>query len=180
MNNALIQALPGPALAGGQGAAELAARGEKGLPWRCCQGLPGCKASSVLSLDIRSRSVCLKAEFLPCYSNLLEERIRPLWIEHLIAGHDCDKVLCVRQIDDVVGPTWNHVNSFNLVSRYFKLYSLTGIDVSFLNQAVTLDNNEKLSFAVMPVITLSVLNLKSAFKASKETSTACKPQLLSL
>ena len=65
MNYAQIQAMPGPALAGGQGAAELAAHGKKGLPWRCCQGLPGCRtrpSPSVLSLDHAPAPSYLKAQ----------------------------------------------------------------------------------------------------------------------
>ena len=63
-----------PSLAGWQGAAQIAAHNKQGLPCHFCQGLPGCRASSVLSLDIRSRSFMLESylfnrnRFLPGYS----------------------------------------------------------------------------------------------------------------
>lgn len=71
-------------LAGWQGAAQRAARGKQGVPCHFFQGLPGCYASSVLSLDIRSRSGYLGAESEYRHSNFLEECIRPLEIEDLI------------------------------------------------------------------------------------------------
>ena len=43
-------------------------------------------------------------------SHLLVERIRSLWVEYLIAGHDRHKVLCLGKIDDVVSPSRNLVD----------------------------------------------------------------------
>ena len=38
-----------------------------------------------------------------------------VWIKHLIAGHHCDQILCVRQVDNFMRPSWNHINRFNAI-----------------------------------------------------------------
>ena len=47
--------------------------------------------------------------------HLLKKCIRLLRIKHLIAGHHCDQILCVRQVDNFMRPSWNHINRFNAI-----------------------------------------------------------------
>ena len=73
-------------------------------------------------------------------------------IEDLVAGHDGYKVFRVGQVDDVVGPAGNHVDSFYLVAGDFEFNGFSGVDVALLDQGMALDDDEKLPFAVVPVL----------------------------
>ena len=74
-------------------------------------------------------------------------------IKQLIRPHEGDEVLGVTQIDDIVRPTGNHVDGFDLVARYLKADLLICVDVSLLNQRATADDDEELPLRVMPVLT---------------------------
>ena len=89
-----------------------------------------------------------------CLSDRLKKCIRPLRIEHLIAGHYRYQVLRLRQINDVMRPTGNHVHGFDFVAGDFEFYRFAGVDVALLDQAVALDHDEKLPLAVVPVLAL--------------------------
>lgn len=75
-------------------------------------------------------------------------------VENLVAGHHRHQILRFRKIDDVVGPTRNHVNSLNLVPGNLKLHRFSGVDVPFLNQTVTSNHDEQLPLGVVPVLPL--------------------------
>ena len=90
---------------------------------------------------------------LPRISNFFKKRIRLLRIEHLIASHDRHQILCVRKIDDVVRPAWDHVNCFDLIPAYFEFNHLSGVNITLLNQAVTVNDNKLLPFGVVPMLT---------------------------
>ena len=49
-------------------------------------------------------------------------------------------------------PAGDHVDSFDPVSAHFEGNLLSGVDVSLLDQAVTMNNNELLPLAVVPVL----------------------------
>ena len=75
-------------------------------------------------------------------------------VKDLVTGHHRHKILRFRQIDDVVGPAGNHVDSLDLVPGNLKLHRFAGVDVSLLNQTVTSDHNEQLPLGVVPVLPL--------------------------
>ena len=51
----------------------------------------------------------------------LEESVRVVRVEDLVASHHGYQIFRFRQIDDVVGPAGNHVNRLNFVPGNFKL-----------------------------------------------------------
>ena len=53
-----------------------------------------------------------------------------------------------------MGPAWNHVDRFYLVAGDLEFDCLAGVDVTLLNEAVALDDDELLPLAVMPVLAL--------------------------
>ena len=63
----------------------------------------------------------------------LEKGVRVVRVKDLVTGHHRHKILRFRQIDDVVGPAGNHVDSLNLVPGNLKLYRFASVDVSLLN-----------------------------------------------
>ena len=50
-------------------------------------------------------------------------------------------------------PAGDHVDSFDPVSAHFEGNFLSGVDVSLFDQAMSMNNNELLPLAVMPVLT---------------------------
>ena len=75
-------------------------------------------------------------------------------VKDFIAGHHRHQILRLTQVDDVVGPAGNHVNSLDFIPGNLKLHRFPGVDIPFLNQAVTGDHNEKLPLGVVPVLPL--------------------------
>ena len=90
----------------------------------------------------------------PLFLHNLKKSIRSLRVEYLIAGHYCDQILCITQVNDIVCPAGNHVDSFNLIAGHFKIDDLVRADLAFLDQAVTSYNNEELPLGVVPVLAL--------------------------
>jgi len=74
------------------------------------------------------------------------------WIKDFVTSHDGNQVLRFGQVDDVVSPTGYHVRRLNFVTRDFELHRLSGVDVPFLNKAVTGNHNEEFPLAVVPVL----------------------------
>ena len=75
-------------------------------------------------------------------------------VEDLVAGHHRHQILCLRQVDDVVGPAGNHVDRLNFVPGNLKLHRFSGVDVPFLNQAVPSHHDEQFPLGVVPVLPL--------------------------
>lgn len=75
-------------------------------------------------------------------------------VENLVAGHHRHQILCFRQIDDIVSPAGNHVDSLDLIPGNLKLHRFSSIDVPFLDQAVTSHHNEQFPLGVVPVLSL--------------------------
>lgn len=86
-----------------------------------------------------------------CYG--VEESIRPLRVENLVAVHDRDKILSLREVDDVVRISGQHDDALNLVARDFELDDLVRTLFPLLDQAVAGNNDELLPFGVVPVLT---------------------------
>ena len=50
------------------------------------------------------------------------------------------------EVDNVVGPAGNHVNSLDFITGNFKLYRFAGVDVPLLDQSVTGNHDEQFPF----------------------------------
>lgn len=75
-------------------------------------------------------------------------------IELLVCPHKGDEVFGIGQIDDVVRPSGDHVNGFDFVSRNLKGYFFVCVNIALLNQRSTADNDEKLPFGIVPMLSL--------------------------
>ena len=67
-------------------------------------------------------------------------------VKLLVCPHQGNEVLGIGKIDDVVRPAGNHVDGFDFVARNLKGNFFVGVDIAFLNQRSTADNDEKLPF----------------------------------
>ena len=83
----------------------------------------------------------------------IEEGVRSLRVENLVAVHDRDKILSLREVDDVVRISGQHDDALNLVARDFELDNLIRTLFPLLDQAVAGNNDELLPFGVVPVLT---------------------------
>lgn len=70
-------------------------------------------------------------------SHRFKESIRMFRGEDITIGHDRYQISHLRPVNDVVGPARNHVGRFNLIPGHFKFHRFSGVDVPFLNQAIT-------------------------------------------
>lgn len=77
-----------------------------------------------------------------------------LWVKNLIASHDRHQIFRLRQVDDVMRPAGNHMDSFNFIPENLKLHRLSGIDVALLNQTMTSHYDEQFPLAVVPMLPL--------------------------
>ena len=75
-------------------------------------------------------------------------------IEQLVRPHKGDEVLCVAEINDIMRPAGDHVNSFDLVAADLKADLFIRVDIALLDQRVTADDDEELPLTVMPMLTL--------------------------
>ena len=75
-------------------------------------------------------------------------------VENLVTGHHRHQIFRFRQVDDIVSPAGNHVDSLDLVPGNLKFHRFPGVDVPLLNQAMTGDHNEQLPLGVVPVLPL--------------------------
>ena len=90
------------------------------------------------------------------YYYFIEKRVGTLRVEDFIAIHDCNKILGVRKIDDVVGIARKHDDALNLVTTYFvfKNLNIWVVLITKLNKPMTTYYNELLPLSVMPVLPL--------------------------
>lgn len=86
----------------------------------------------------------------------IEKRIRFVWIEDLIAIHHCHEILGVTKVDDVVSIAWEHMDGLDVVSINFPFnhLALGVIEVTLLDEAMALDNDELLKLGVVPMLAL--------------------------
>ena len=82
--------------------------------------------------------------------------IRMAGIKYFIAGHHRDKIIRIRQVNDIMCPAGDHIDRLNLVSAYFKFHRLIGVNVALLDQSMTMHNDELFPLAVMPVLAFGV------------------------
>ena len=74
-------------------------------------------------------------------SHLLKERVWFLRIKHLVACHHGHEILRIRQIDDIMCPSRDHINSLDLIAGHLELDGLAGHDVPLLDQSVTMHHD---------------------------------------
>ena len=77
-----------------------------------------------------------------------------LRVKDLVAGHDRDQIFRLGQVNDIMRPTGNHVDGFDLIPRDLKFHRFASIDVPLLNQSVTGNHDEQFPFGVVPVLPL--------------------------
>lgn len=75
-------------------------------------------------------------------------------VKDFIASHDRHQILRLRQIDDVVRPARDHVDSLDLITGNLKLHRFASVDIAFLNQTVTSHHNEQFPLGVVPMLAL--------------------------
>ena len=83
-----------------------------------------------------------------------KKRIWMIRIKLLVCPHQGDEVLGIGQVDDVVSPAGNHVNSFDFVAGNLKGYLFIGVDISLLDQRSSADDDEKLPLGIVPMLPL--------------------------
>ena len=64
--------------------------------------------------------------------DILMECVWMLGIEQLVCPHHSDKVFCLRQIDDVMRVTRQHVHGLYVVTADLKLYNIIGSNLALL------------------------------------------------
>ena len=86
----------------------------------------------------------------------IEERIRVRRIEHFIAIHHRDEVLCFGEVNDVVRIPRKHVDALDIVARDLEFNHLAFwvVEVALLDEAVATDHDEELPLGVVPVLSL--------------------------
>lgn len=74
-------------------------------------------------------------------------------IEELVRPHEGDEVLGITQIDDIMRPAWDHVDSFDLVAADLKADLLVRLNIALFDQCATTDDDKELPLRVVPVLT---------------------------
>ena len=84
--------------------------------------------------------------------HFLKKSIRMFRVELFVGPHYRYKVLCIREIDNVMRITGQHVNCLYLVAAHLELNDFVGANLPLLNQSVAADYDEKLPLRVMPML----------------------------
>lgn len=110
----------------------------------------------------------------------LKESIRPFRIKDFIAGHNRNQIFGMGQINNIMSPSGNHVDSFDPISTYLKFHSLSGIDIPLLDQAMSMHYNKLFPLGIMLVLALgdsrftdingNLAAILSMYQLSKRTS----------
>ena len=88
------------------------------------------------------------------FSHRVKEGIRLIRVEDLVAGHHCDQIFGIAEVDDAVRPAGDHVDCLNRIAGDFKLYGLSGGNVPLPDQPVPVHDDELFPFGVVPVLPL--------------------------
>ncbi len=70
-------------------------------------------------------------------------------VKDLVAGHHRHQILCVGQIDDIMGPAGDHVHRLDLFTADLKFHGFSRVDIALLDQTVTIHHNKLLPLGVM-------------------------------
>lgn len=76
-------------------------------------------------------------------SNRFKKRIRMVGVEQLVRPHEGDEVFGVAEIDDIMRPAGDHVDSFDLVARHLKTDLLIRVDIALFDQCTAADDDEE-------------------------------------
>ena len=76
--------------------------------------------------------------------NCFKECIWSFGIEDLIAGHNGNKILGIREINNIMRPSRDHTHCLDLVSADLEFNGLSGINITLANKPVSGDNNKQL------------------------------------
>lgn len=87
-------------------------------------------------------------------SHLLKERIRFLRGEYFVACHHGDEILRIRQVNDIMCPSRDHIHGLDPIAGHLELDGLAGHDVPLLNQSMPMHHDELLPLRVMPMLAL--------------------------
>ena len=98
----------------------------------------------------------------------VEESVRPLRVENLVAVHDSYKILNLGEVYDIVRISGQHDDALNLVARDFELDDLVRTLFPLLDQAVAGNNDELLPFGVVPVLTFGDTRLAAVISKCRE------------
>ena len=82
------------------------------------------------------------------------------WIEYFVTVHYSNQVFCIGEVDNIVSITWKHVDGFNLIAAHLKLYHFVSTNFAFLNETMSCNDNEKLPFCMMPMLTFGDARLR--------------------
>lgn len=77
-------------------------------------------------------------------------------VKDFVAVHDGDEVLCIREVDDIVGVAGEHVDSLDVVAIDLPLEDLAFriIEVALLDKAMAFDYDELFELGVVPMLAL--------------------------
>lgn len=90
---------------------------------------------------------------------LLPECVGTVGVEALVAVHHCHEVFGVRQVNDVMGISWEHVHGLNLITAYLELDDFICAELTLLDFAVTGHHNKELPLGIVPVLSLGYSGL---------------------
>ena len=65
-----------------------------------------------------------------------------IYRKYFIASHNCNQILSIAQVDNIMRPARNHVNGLNFIAWDLKLYTLIRVDIAFLDQAMPVNHDE--------------------------------------
>ena len=83
---------------------------------------------------------------------LLPECVGTVGVEALVAVHHCHEIFGVRQVDDIVGITGEHVHGLYLVTAYLELDDFISTELALLYLAMTGNDDEELPLGVVPML----------------------------
>ena len=84
----------------------------------------------------------------------LKKGVRSIRVEDLITVHHRYQVFGIAEVNDVMGVAWEHVDTLDIITCHFKLDDFIRAFLAFLDETMSLHNDEKLPLAVVSVLSL--------------------------
>src|SRR5574344_1398040 len=81
-------------------------------------------------------------------------RIRFIGVKKFVSPHNRYKVLCLGEVNDIVGIAREHVDTLDVVSIHFKLNYFISAKFALLDKTMTGHHNEELPLGIMPMLPL--------------------------